>query len=173
MPCLEHGITRKASCPSRRGKLCSSWLDCRPAVYQEISDAQGFVRGFAATLARDVHQAPERIEILTPNLFFIALTPTLNSSSSSSRTFSVLYLRKCHDKTAPHAVHVGQKTALSFARKADTCASFRRLCGRGKDGWSHPSRINHTHFKRCPKLQSQVFMAVPVPKGGRVGKHRN
>ena len=77
----------------------------------------------------------------------------------------VLYLRKCHDKTAPHAVHVGQKTGnLSFARKADTSASFRRLCsGVGETGEVTPSRITTPPFKRCPKLQSQIFMAVPVP----------
>ena len=43
----------------------------------------------------------------------------------------VLYLRKCHDKTAPHAVHVGQKVAISLLRERLTHVHPSGVCAAG------------------------------------------
>ena len=58
---------------------------------------------------------------------------------------SVLYLRKCHDKTAPHAVHVGQKVAISLLRERLTHVHPSGVCaaGWGKRVKSPPAALPH------------------------------
>ena len=57
----------------------------------------------------------------------------------------VLYLRKCHDKTAPHAVHVGQKVAISLLRERLTHVHPSGVCAAGweKRVKSPPAALPH------------------------------
>ena len=67
---------------------------------------------------------------------------------SSDKVFiicPVLYLRKCHDKTAPHAVHVGQKVAISLLRERLTHVHPSGVCAAGweKRVKSPPAALPH------------------------------